>query len=112
MNTGREGPAEAWTPTEGNGFAIRSSSTSSRSLCTGPGAVTSMIEDGKTDRCAFTRSCHGCARIRVHACVRGMWVSMAVKLLKRNDDFSVAIFFLIYQKRSGSRTKVPKKKSY
>lgn len=46
MNAGREGPAEAWTPTEGNGFAIHSSSTSSHSLYTGTGRVISMMERG------------------------------------------------------------------
>lgn len=69
MNTGREGPAEAWTPTEGNGFAIHSSSTSSHSLYTVTGPATTMIEDRKRDRCAFTRSCQACAHSCVHACV-------------------------------------------
>lgn len=80
MNAGREGPAEAWTPTEGDGFAIHSSSTSSHSLYTGTGTVTSMIEDGERDRCAFTRSCHACACIYMHACAQ------CVSVCKSKDD--------------------------
>lgn len=68
MNAGREDPAEAWTPTEGNGFAIHFSSTSSHTLYTETRTVTSMIESGERDRCAFTRSCHACARICVYVC--------------------------------------------
>lgn len=58
---------------------------SSHSLYTVTGPATTMIEDRKRDRCAFTRSCQACAHSCVHACVS---VCVNGLVIKRKDEFS------------------------